>query len=189
MQTFSLEKVIARAEPGVATLDEGVRKLILRAVWAVSEVEGPAGGEVQDALARFAALLGLGQTSAEWGPGRVERAKVVAELATRRGDPSATAVFSALFIAAMSDGAYMLAEEKFLDEAASALGLEAEARAALEMKLRAMFYEQVVAAALKDGEVSAGERRILNATRKLLSVPEETAARIEAEVRAAHGPK
>jgi hypothetical protein len=123
MQTFSLEKVMARAEPGIASLDETARRLMLRAVWAVSEVEGSAGGEVQDALARFATLLGLAPTGADWGPGRVDRAKVMADLAESKA--FATAIYSALFVAAMSDGAYMLAEEKFLDEASPALGVHA----------------------------------------------------------------
>jgi hypothetical protein len=71
----------------------------------------------------------------------------------------------------------------------AALGVEAGARTTLEMKLRSIFYEQVVSAALKDGEVSAGERRILNATRKLIGIPEETASKIEADVKAARGLK
>lgn len=185
-QTFDLKRVLGRARELLpqARFDEPQRKLLLRAAWAVSEVDGPATKEEIASLEGLSELLGLAKTSAEWGPSKVGQAAVTTALRDHSGDVSFRRwLWAALYTAAMGDGFVQEPERRFLDECAEAIGLDGASRADLERDLHVVFYEEILATVLKDGDVSAGERRILNATRKLLGLSESEAARIESSVR------
>jgi hypothetical protein len=188
-QTFDLRRVLGRArdllpEGGVARLDGGQRKLILRGAWATSEVDGPATKEEIVSLEGLAELLALPKASPDWGPGKVGQAAFTAALRDQSGDVTFRRwLWAALYTAAMGDGFVQEPERRFLTECGEAVGIDAASRADLERDLHVVFYEEIVATVLKNNEISPGERKILNATRKLLGLDEAEAARIEIALR------
>jgi tellurite resistance protein len=185
MHTFNPDRTIVRAEKvlpmgGWKALDQGQRKLILRAAWVVSEADGPVSKDELTALDQLAHFLGLGTTAKASGVSGADRGQLLQELRDGTHDRAfARHLYAAIFLVGMSDGVLLDSERAVLHECSHAVGVEAPALADLEADLHGILYEELLETVFKDGVVSARERQILNATRKLLGLSEETGHRIE----------
>src|SRR5258708_2948148 len=85
MHTFNPDRTILRAEKvlplgGWKALDQGQRKLILRAAWVVSEADGAVSKDEMTALDQLANFLGLGMTAKASGVTACERGALLQEL-------------------------------------------------------------------------------------------------------------
>jgi tellurite resistance protein len=185
VQTFDPERTMDRARKVLPSgsweaLDDGRRKLLLRAAWVMSEADGTATKEERTALDQLAQFLNLGASSAVAGVAKADRRELVRDLQAMPRDRSfAQHLYAGTYLVGMSDGVLLDTERAFLDEVARAIQLDSKAAQSLEHELHGILYEELLATVFKDAVVSARERQILNASRKLLGLSEEDASQIE----------
>ena len=188
MQTFNPERTMDRArkvlpEGSWEALDDRQRELVIRSAWVATVVDGDATTDELTAIELLTRFLGV-KAAAATAAKTTKKDDLLKALQQLPRDLSfAQHIYAAGYLVGMSDGVLLDSERKWLEELASAVGLDPAARADLELDLHGILYEELLVTVFKDGVVSARERQILNASRKLLGLDDDTATHIEQSLR------